>query len=204
MRCPAEGESMTRLYHLAQRCVASVLQEGQTAVDTTVGNGCDTEFLARLVGPTGKVIGFDIDCAALLKARQRFEAKGIVDCVTLIHDTHAALCRYRQGIGVAHAVMFNLGYRPGHQAGPVTNAESSIAALEAALELLAPVGLITVVAYPGHPGGLEECRLLESWVSANSDSLATEWIAKVDPVRLRPGLLCVRKNARDGACKSPS
>lgn len=36
------------------------LRPGDTAVDATMGNGHDTLFLAQAVGPTGHVIGFDI------------------------------------------------------------------------------------------------------------------------------------------------
>lgn len=36
------------------------VKEGQVVLDCTVGNGNDTLILAKCVGPTGKVYGFDI------------------------------------------------------------------------------------------------------------------------------------------------
>ena len=44
-------------------------------MDATVGNGHDTVFLARLVGETGKVIGFDIQEQAIKNTTERLEKR---------------------------------------------------------------------------------------------------------------------------------
>lgn len=69
--------------------------------------------------------------------------------------------------GIA-AVMFNLGYLPGEDADPavITKTESTLAALNAAITLLRPGGIITAVVYPGHAGGAQEAAAVESWASA--------------------------------------
>lgn len=46
--------------YLAADYVRRTLREGDIAVDATMGNGGDTQFLAELVGKTGRVYGFDV------------------------------------------------------------------------------------------------------------------------------------------------
>ena len=41
---------------------------------------------------------------------------------------------------------------------------TTVAGLEAALGLLSPGGVVTVVVYPGHEGGAEEAEAVEEWV----------------------------------------
>ncbi|PNH03525.1 putative rRNA methylase ytqB, partial [Tetrabaena socialis] len=49
-----------RLTTITQAVWSQVLRPGDTAVDATCGNGHDTLFLARAVGPGGHVFAFDI------------------------------------------------------------------------------------------------------------------------------------------------
>lgn len=50
-------------------------------------------------------------------------------------------------------VAFNLGYLPGGDKAITTTSETTLVALGAAERILMPGGLISVVAYVGHPGG---------------------------------------------------
>lgn len=70
--------------------------------------------------------------------------------------------------------MFNLGYLPSGDADKniITQPGSSIAALEASLQLLRPGGIITAVLYPGHAGGDKEAAAVESWAAAVSQKVA--------------------------------
>jgi predicted methyltransferase len=150
----------------AQRLAAEALRPGDTAVDATVGNGVDTLFLARAVGPRGRVFAFDIQREALESARRRFAAEGADDAaVVWLMRNHAEM---REAIPAAlhgrlGAAMFNLGYLPGGDPAVVTRPDSTVAALEAAAELLRPRGVLTVVVYPGHPGGEEEAEAVVRW-----------------------------------------
>lgn len=69
--------------------------------------------------------------------------------------------------GTVSAVMFNLGYLPAGDADKtiITEPESTLAALEAALLLLRPGGVITAVLYPGHEGGGREAAAVEAWAA---------------------------------------
>jgi predicted methyltransferase len=143
----------------AQRVVSEHLRSGDFAVDGTAGNGYDTLFLAQKVSPGGRVFAFDIQESALRMTRQRVSEAGMTDerVITLcaphetLADTLPAHLR-----GNVQAFMFNLGYLPGSDKSRVTTAKTTLRALASALDWLAPRGIMTVVIYPGHPGGAEE------------------------------------------------
>lgn len=144
-----------------------VVSAGDVVVDATVGNGHDTAFLAGLVGPKGRVIGFDVQAEALDQARLRLDRAGVAAQVTLIHAGHEALAGHleRAGITEVSAVMFNLGYLPGGDKARITRPETTLPALEAALAVLAPGGVMSVVLYTGHPGGPAEAAAVEAWAA---------------------------------------
>lgn len=52
----------------------------------------------------------------------------------------------------ARFVCFNLGFLPGGERSIVTQPDTTVAALQAALRILEPRGLISVLCYVGHPG----------------------------------------------------
>lgn len=156
------------LVQQAHQLLAGVLLEGDIAIDATVGNGHDTLFLAGRVGATGKVYGFDIQQQALDSAWQRLEQAGEVAQVSLYHAGHETmgLLLPQTAQGRVKAVMFNLGYLPGGDKRRTTGASTTLAALQAALSLLAPGGLISLLAYTGHPGGREEAELVKAWAGS--------------------------------------
>ena len=59
--------------------------------------------------------------------------------------------------------MFNLGYLPGSDKTVITETASTLDALNQSIELLAVGGIITIAAYPGHPGGKEEADQIDLW-----------------------------------------
>lgn len=156
------------LVQQAHRAIVEVLQTGDIAIDATVGNGHDTLFLASHVGATGKVYGFDIQQQALDSAWQRLEQAGQTTQVSLYHAGHElmAMLLPESAAGRVQAVMFNLGYLPGGDKQRTTGASTTLAALQSALSLLAPGGVISLLAYTGHPGGREEAELVKGWASA--------------------------------------
>jgi predicted methyltransferase len=151
----------------AHTWLASVLRPGDLAIDATVGNGHDTRFLAQQVGPMGRVIGFELQPAALEVTRQRLAAEALDTRVTLYCAGHEHLLEYLpEAVGQVAAVTFNLGYLPGSDKSVVTRAQTTEAALTAAWQALRPGGLITVLAYVGHPGGADELAAVEAWLDA--------------------------------------
>ena len=79
------------LVHQAHAALAEILNEGDRAVDATVGNGHDTLFLAHQVGQSGTVYGFDIQETALDTAYRRLQEEGLAQRVSLYHAGHEAM-----------------------------------------------------------------------------------------------------------------
>ncbi len=155
---------------MAQAWLREILRAGDHAVDATLGNGHDALFLAGCVGKEGKVIGFDIQEAALVASTELMEAHGIArDRYEWHQVSHARMRELIQS--PVKAVMFNLGYLPGADHALITVVDQTIAALQAATQLVQMGGMITVVCYPGHPGGEEEMMAVREWAC----SLGEEW-----------------------------
>ena len=67
------------------------------------------------------------------------------------------------------AVVFNLGWLPGAEHGVTTRTDTTIQAVNAALELLKEDGLMTVCIYPGHDEGTRELNALLEWGAGLDD-----------------------------------
>ncbi|MCW1923065.1 methyltransferase domain-containing protein [Luteolibacter arcticus] len=171
----------------AHREVASVLREGDVAIDATAGNGHDTVFLAGLVGPTGKVIAFDVQEQAIASTRERLAAEGLLERVELVHASHAAMHAYAGPASVT-AAMFNLGYLPGGDHELITRTEETLQGLEAAVGVLKPGGLLTIVCYPGHAGGDDESAAVVAWAEKHG----AEVFRREDTLKPAPFLVVVR------------
>jgi len=159
-----------RVTDLAWDFLRPMLSPGDIVVDATAGTGQDTLFLCQCVGENGQVFAFDIQVAALQQTKDNLERSGYADRVSLIHQSHefmvTALKAAAVGEQAVKAIMFNLGYFPGGDQTITTRVETTMVALEGALSLLAPGGLITLCLYPGHPGGCAEAQAVITWCEA--------------------------------------
>lgn len=140
------------------------LQEGDTALDATVGNGHDTVFLAQLVGPQGQLYGFDIQQRAIENTQKKLQEENLADRVDLFHAGHENLDHYLPADLSLQAAIFNLGYLPQADKSIITQGPTTIQALSLILERLAVHGLVVLVVYYGHEGGREEKELLEAFL----------------------------------------
>ena len=77
---------MIRLLDLQKEFILAHLKEGDVAVDFTMGNGHDTEFLSKTVGERGRVYAFDIQEAAVNSTRENLKKAECPENYTLIHD----------------------------------------------------------------------------------------------------------------------
>ena len=148
--------SQIKLTKQAANWVAEAIPEGGFTVDATVGNGYDTLFLADRVGRSGRVLGFDVQKMALNNASELIRFTGKLDRVRLVLGCHSGLSRALMGYSRIDAAMFNLGYLPRGDHRIVTRPSTTIPALAAVIERLAPKGRISILAYRGHPEGPEE------------------------------------------------
>ena len=164
----AEGRQLVRrrtpdltAVKFVQDFLAARLADPRLCIDATCGNGGDTAFLCRLVGKEGRVLGFDIQPEAIASTRQNLARKGFA--AELHCDSHANLLQYVQP-GTVDAVMFNFGWLPGADHGVFSHAQSSIPALEAALEALRPGGVLSAILYSGKVIGSDEKTEILQWM----------------------------------------
>lgn len=159
----------------AQRFAKQHLSLGSIAIDATCGNGFDTLFLAEQVGGSGVVYGVDIQARAIENVRLKLSEQGTLTQCRLVNDSHSNLDRIVDAdhAGRVSVIMFNLGYLPYGDKTIVTTPTATLAGLEHALGLVETGGLISVLAYPGHAGGLEESRSVGDWIDQHRTSL--EW-----------------------------
>lgn len=159
---------LKRVLPFAHALLNDVIQKGDSVVDATVGNGHDTELLAKLVGENGKVYGFDIQEQAIEITNTRLREIGLQNRAELFlksHDEVEAVVPIDQH-GKVKAAIFNLGYLPGGDKTIVTTPFSTINAVKQLLNILAPGGIIILVVYHGHPEGQVERDQLLDFVEA--------------------------------------
>jgi hypothetical protein len=185
------------LVNLAHNLIRDTLNPGDIAIDATVGNGYDTLFLVEQIMPSGRVYGFDIQQAALDATRVKFRNTSLSsECLTLFHGSHAAMA---EKIPVQHqgrisACMFNLGYLPGSDKSIITETESTITALTIAVRILSNRGIITVLAYPGHRGGVQETEQVSRWCEQLAgDRFKVNTIYSAEDKVSAPRLFVIRK-----------
>lgn len=166
--------SLSSARQLAREAFERVLQEGDIAIDATMGNGYDTLTLAKLVGNSGQVHAFDVSPLALENTRKRLEEAGLSHRVSLHLKSHADLLEI-----IHHQVQlicFNLGWLPGGDKQLTTKLDSTRKAVLSGLQCLNPQGMIVICIYPGHPEGEREKEmLLELCASLPPQSYNTLW-----------------------------
>lgn len=148
---------------IASDVLHQVIEEGDTVIDATLGNGHDTVMLAELVGESGRVIGFDIQRDAVGRTSARLMDAGLLDRCNLYAEGHEHIAE-RVSTPIKAAV-FNLGWLPGGDKSVTTLWETTRTAVSAALQLLVPGGVCTICAYPGHEEGDRERYALMEWLA---------------------------------------
>lgn len=126
------------------------INKNDIVIDATVGNGHDTLFLSMLAK---EVIGFDIQKSAIDETN-RLLVKHQRKNVTLYLDGHENLDKYTTGL--VKAVTFNLGYLPGSDKTVTTTFATTVTALDKALNILDIGGVVSIIVYTGHNGGMDE------------------------------------------------
>ena len=186
---PARTVPLTEIAHRE-----SGVHPADIVIDATAGNGHDTLFLAQRVGPDGLVYAFDIQQTALNHTAARLAESQLTN-VRFIHDDHANMLQMieSQHHGRIAAVMFNLGYLPRGDKSIVTRTVSTVAAIRAATLLLREGGTITILAYPGHPGGEAEQAAVEQLVDELQSEFHLDRYAGVAGSRISPQLLVLTK-----------
>lgn len=177
---------------ISHQLIARVVRAGDMVIDATCGRGRDTLYLARLVGPGGKVYAFDVQEEAIKSTRELLTQNDCLDQVMLINDNHNTLASYVKGH--PSACMFNLGYLPGGDHQLTTKSEDTLQALVDGLALLTDGGIITLVFYPGIPSGQEEIDAMEKYLSKlPQQKYEITRISFINQINNPPQLICIEK-----------
>jgi 23S rRNA U2552 (ribose-2'-O)-methylase RlmE/FtsJ len=153
---------MVNLTELHKHFILEHLGKGEVAADFTMGNGNDTLFLSKTVGEEGRVYAFDIQEDALVSTEKFLKENNAPENYTLICASHHLAKDYiKEPI---KAGMFNLGYLPRSGRKQVTTLrETTMPAVEAAIDLLADDGVLIIAIYPGHEEGALEGDMLRDY-----------------------------------------
>ncbi|MBQ8498523.1 class I SAM-dependent methyltransferase [Chlamydia sp.] len=139
---------------LSHALFQQVVEPGDVVVDATCGNGKDALFLAQLLKGEGRLVVYDIQQEALDRAKNNFEQglspkeRSVIEMKLCSHE-HIQ----EQGAKIFH---YNLGYLPSGDKRITTCKTSTMTSIQKALELVSPLGVVSVVCYPGHEEGAEE------------------------------------------------
>lgn len=140
---------------LCHRFLENTLPAGGTFLDATCGNGHDTLFLCRKASPNGRVLAMDIQPAAVEATNRLLAEHGLQGVGRAIVCDHRDL-GHLVPPGTLDAAVFNFGWLPGADHAVHSAAESTLPALQAALDALKPGGVLAAVLYSGKVIGDEE------------------------------------------------
>ncbi|XP_011095715.1 uncharacterized protein LOC105175089 [Sesamum indicum] len=147
----------------------NVVRKGDLVIDATCGNGYDTLAMLRLIADDtrrGRVYAMDLQKDALESTSSLLDCSVSADereLIELYAMCHTKMEDIVPAGNAVRLVAFNLGYLPGGDKRIKTESETTLLALEAAKRILAPGGLISVLAYVGHSGGWEEFEIVQSF-----------------------------------------
>ena len=169
-----------------------VIQKGDVVIDATMGNGYDTVYLGNLVGENGKVYAFDVQEEAIISTRKKVIRDNMEDRVELILDGHENLDKYVEEN--VSCIVFNLGYLPRAKHVIITKPNTTLEAIKKGLNLLKSNGIMSIAAYIGHEGGLEEknhiCKYLDNLDQKEYNVLHMEFTNQINNP---PQLILVEK-----------
>ena len=152
---------------LAEEILQRAVGPGDRAVDATMGNGHDTLTLCETVGASGHVYAFDVQPRALSSTRSLLLEHGMEGRASLFCEGHQAMDKYVPE--KVRAVVFNLGWLPGGDHTVTTRWETTREAVQKALDLLLPSGVLVACVYPGHPEGARELAELSALLAGLSN-----------------------------------
>lgn len=192
-----EEDYLRSARHIASSAFEHLLRPGDRAVDATLGRGRDCARLCKLVGPEGRVYGFDTQEQAVRETAALLVSLGFMERAELHHLGHEHMTDVvPPGIRLA---AFNLGWMPGSGKEVTTKAETTLTALHAALQLLLPHGMAILCVYPGHEEGTREKEALLAFAGKLPPGRYTAlWHDFINGGHGAPGCLMIEKLAGPG------
>lgn len=137
--------------------IDNFLENKDIAIDCTLGNGYDTDFLKEKFN---KVYSFDIQKCAVDCYK---EINGISNKVILINDSHEFIDNYIKE--QVDCIIYNLGFLPGGNKEITTMKDSTLKSLYSAIKLLKNGGMMAIACYVGHKEGMIEYNSILDFAS---------------------------------------
>ncbi|HRI30937.1 MAG TPA: class I SAM-dependent methyltransferase [Candidatus Kapabacteria bacterium] len=158
---------MFHLTSMTHWIIQQYIQQGDTVIDATCGNGHDTLFLSESVGQNGHVFAFDIQESACKATEKILQDNATFHNVTIFNQSHDSLYSsiHNQFHGHIMAVMFNLGYLPQSDKSIITQPHTTYSAIEQSCSILQSGGVITIAVYVEHNGGKDELQSVKNILS---------------------------------------
>lgn len=179
----------------AMHIVRAYVEPGDTVIDATCGNGHDTLALASM--NPARLYAFDVQEEAVRATASLLEANGYSESIRegkivvkqLAHEEMAGFVDVP-----VKAIIFNLGYLPGSDKTLTTRAETTLTAVQSAMELLQPDGLICITMYSGHGEGKREKEsLLELAKGLDAAEWHTAYISMPNQKHSPPEILLITR-----------
>lgn len=145
---------VSEVSEISHYIINTFVSKKEIAVDATLGNGYDTDFLSENFK---KVYSFDIQKCACDNYKEKKKSN-----VKLINDSHHLLKSYINE--KVSCIMYNLGFLPGGDKTITTNYETSLESIKEGLELLISGGIMTICIYRGHEEGKKEEKMILEYV----------------------------------------
>lgn len=154
---------------LAKEYWKKIVKSGDTVIDATLGNGNDLVYLAGLLKGQGRLIGYEIQSAALKKTQEKIEflQEEEQKIIELRLQSHEAFAEEKAAL-----IVYNLGYLPGSDKKITTQTASTIKSLKCAINI---ASCISIMCYPGHTEGSREEKEVLKFVKSLSPSLWDVW-----------------------------
>ena len=130
---------------LSHNIIKEYVKNKIVAIDATLGNGYDCDFLSSCFK---KVYAFEIQ----KEACEKYIDKN--NNVIIINESHHKIDKFINE--EVDCVCYNLGYLPGGNKEITTLAETSLKSIQLSLNLLSKNGIISIAIYRGHNEGMEE------------------------------------------------
>lgn len=131
---------------LSHYIIEKFIEKKDVAIDATLGNGHDCNFLSSIFK---KVYAFDIQEEACINYKNLHN-----DNVIVINDSHHKFTEYiKEDV---NCIIYNLGFLPGGNKNITTLANTTLDSIKCGLEILVSGGIMAIAIYKGHNEGLEE------------------------------------------------
>lgn len=137
---------------LAHDIIKKYVLNKNIAIDATLGNGYDTDFLVKNFS---EVYAFDIQSEPCKRYKERN-----ISNVQVINDSHHLFNKYIKT--EVDCIIYNLGFLPGGDKSITTDHITSLESIKKGLEILRSGGFMLICIYRGHnEGKIEETCILE-------------------------------------------